>query len=448
MNLEIVRPPPSRSYGLRTWQLLGSVACALAVAEPSQADDAAHGRTLTAALSRAHLARSDRASRTGASAAAQGALSPAAVPPSERQASEPGRPGQFSFAARVSARAEAARAFPAFGPLSIGGAVYYPYRFEGHVHTSHSRDAKHRTVDILSAAERLGLDALVITDHGASSARFDFADYHGLLVPFVGREIGGEFGHAVIWNVAEDDHHAPSQTSLAKRCEFAHRHGGLLVFAHPGWWIDGNDQDPMRWMTPEALRRGGSAGDVDAIELWNGVYRTPLPKLIAAWVGLLEAGVYVPIVGNSDFHRFDSHQLGNAHNLALCERPEPSSCLWSAVRDGRLMVTDGPAAVLSVNERLPGSVVEPGTAPLRVTVEALAPAGGTLQVYLGERVVHTLELEPGVRAHANWQVPSPAVDSYVRIDIQRPGRNRNQPPVSLLSNPVLIDVGAKRSAWR
>jgi hypothetical protein len=339
------------------------------------------------------------------------------------------------------------RRFPAFGPLSIGGTTYHSYRFEGHVHTSHSRDARHGTVEILTAAERLGLDALIITDHGASIARHDFPSYHGALVPFVGREIGGVFGHAVIWNVADDTSFVPARTSLAQRVQFAHAKGGLLVFAHPGWWIDGNDQDPMQWMTPSALRRGGSAGDVDAIELWNGVYRTPLPKLIAAWVALLEAHVYVPIVGNSDFHRFDSHQLGNAHNLALCEQPDVASCLWPAVREGRLMVTDGPAAVLSVNERLPGSVVDPDDAPLRVAVDALAPEGGELQVYLGEQVVNTLALTPGVRAHAGWELPAPTDDSYVRIEIKRPSPKRSQPALSLLSNPVLIDVG-EQERWR
>jgi PHP domain len=124
--------------------------------------------------------------------------------------------------------------FPKLGPLSIGGVEYFPYRFEGHVHTSHSPDARHPTVEILAAAEHAGLDAIVITDHGASQARFDFPSYRGKLTPFVGREIGGDFGHAVIWNVADDDYQNPHHTTLAERGQFAHSHGGLLVFAHPG----------------------------------------------------------------------------------------------------------------------------------------------------------------------------------------------------------------------
>lgn len=338
--------------------------------------------------------------------------------------------------------------FPALGPISVGGVRYFPYRFEGHVHTAHSPDARHPTVDILRASERLGLDALIFTDHGDSSARFDFAAYTGRTVPFVGREIAGDYGHAVIWNVTDETRAIPSRTTLAERARFAHDHGGLLVFAHPGWWIDGNRADPMQWMTKEAMQQGGVAGDVDAIELWNGVYHTPLAKLIAAWVNLLEAGVHVPIVGNSDFHRADFHRLGNAHNIAFCDRPELATCLWSAIREGRMVVTDGPLAVLSVNEQLPGAVVAPGEAPLRVAVEALAPEGGTLRVYLGRQVVATLALPPGAQMIGNWEVPSPPADSYVRIDIERPARTRVMPPVSLLSNPVRIDVGATRASWR
>lgn len=345
-------------------------------------------------------------------------------------------------------RLGAERVFPPLGPVAIGGVTYQPYRFEGHVHSSHSPDARHATQAILTEAERLGLDALVITDHGASLARLDFDAYQGRLTAFVGREIGGDFGHALMWNVAEDTLQVPARTTLKQRAEFAHAHGGLLVFAHPGWWIDGNARDPREWMTPAALRRGGSAGDVDAIELWNGVYDQPLSQLIDAWVDLLEAGVFVPIVGNSDFHRFDSHRLGDAHNIALCDRPEIATCLWPAVREGRVVVTDGPAAVFSVNDRPPGAIVDPAGGALRVSVEALAPEGGTLRIYLGRQVVQSLALAPNVRAIANWVIDSPSQDSFVRIDIERPNRRPSEPAVSLLGNPVLIDVGARRSRWR
>jgi len=411
------QPALSRSVSFR-W-LLAQLACALLVAAGTPAGTRAHDDHLEG-----HLPEGPLASLT---VPAPRGRTPRTVPP-------------------IAVTRESA--FPALGPISIGGVSYFPYRFEGHVHTAHSPDARHSTVEILGAAERMGLDALIFTDHGDSSARFDFPAYRGAAVPFVGREIAGAFGHAVIWNVTDDTRQIPSRTTLAERARFAHEHGGLLVFAHPGWWIDGNRADPMEWMTPQAMQRGGVAGEVDAIELWNGVYHTPLAQLIAAWVSLLESGVYVPIVGNSDFHRADFHRLGNAHNIAFCDRPELATCLWPAVREGRIVVTDGPLAVLSVNEQLPGAVVNPAGAPLRVAVEALAPEGGTLRVYLGKAVVATLALAAGAQMIGSWEVPAPQADSYVRIDIERPARTRAQPPVSLLSNPVRIDVGTPRAAWR
>lgn len=412
---------PARRAPLRhRTRLICTLACALGVASAARADDGEGTRPLASVVEQA----------------AAGEAEPLEV-------SSP-RTGGAERAPRVLRQ----RPFTKLGSGQLGAVSYHAYRFEGHVHTSHSPDARHPTVEILSAAERLGLDALIITDHGNSSARLDFARYQGSLTPFVGREIGGEFGHAVMWNVAEDSRQTFPPLTLEQRSRFAHEHGGLLIFAHPGWWIDGNHHDPMKWMTPEAMRRGGSAGDIDAIELWNDVYHTPLPRLVAAWVALLEGGVFVPIVGNSDFHRFNFHRIGGVHNIALCDRPELATCLWPAVRTGRVMVTDGPSAVLSVNDRLPGSVVQGTGEPLRVAVEALAADGGTLRVYLGKQVVQTLALTPGVQAKASWEIPSPAEDSFVRIDIARPEPLRGQPPVSLLSNPVLIDSGAQRPSWR
>jgi hypothetical protein len=341
-----------------------------------------------------------------------------------------------------------ARRFTRPTSVVVGKKTFYPYAFEGHVHTSHSVDARHSTVSILQAAERLGLDALIITDHGSSEALRDFPNYHGPLLPFIGREIGGVFGHAVIWNVDADDKQNPLHTSLQQRCKFAHDNGGLLVFAHPGWWIDGNGHDPMEWMTPHAMMRGGVAGDIDAIEIWNGVYRTPLPKLIDAWVGLLEAGVYVPIVGNSDFHRFDTHLLGSAYNIAFCDRKELASCLWPAVRAGRVMVSDGPYAMLSVNDVLPGGVITSPVVQLDVRVEASSSDGGTLQLYVGREVVRTMTLQPGEPNLALWHLPVPSADTFLRIDILREHKARGQTAISLLSNPVLIDVGPKRASYR
>ena len=340
------------------------------------------------------------------------------------------------------------RRFDKHGPTRIGERTFYPFILDGHVHSHHSPDAKHPPSQIMETAARLNMDAIVFTDHGSIRALREFNAFTGPVTPFIGAEIGGAFGHAVYWNVPEEDPQVPRATSLAQRCDFAHAHDGLLVFAHPGWWISGNARDPMEWMTPSALRRGGAAGSVDAIELWNGVYRSPLPKLIDAWVALIEAGVYVPIVGDSDFHQYRFHQLGDAHSIVWCDKPEIKSCLWSAVKQGRVIVSDGPSAVFSVNGQLPGSIIPVGKEPLEVRVEALARAGGTLRLYRGRELIEQRKLTPGVNAVFTFSVAAPLADSLLRIDIERVQRSRGQTAVSLLSNPVLLDVPPLRADWR
>lgn len=163
---------------------------------------------------------------------------------------------------------------------------------------------------------------------------------------------------------------------------------------------------------------------------------------------MIEAGVYVPIVGDSDFHQYRFHQLGDAHSIVLCDKPEIKTCLWPAVKQGRVIVSDGPSAVFSVNGQPPGSVIHVGAEPLEVKVEALAREGGTLRLYRGREVIEQRKLTPGVNGTFAFTVDAPTKDSLLRIDIERAKRTRGQTPISLLSNPVLLDVAPLRTSWR
>jgi hypothetical protein len=322
-----------------------------------------------------------------------------------------------------------------FAPLArveVGGSSYYPYSFDGHVHSEHSPDADHPVIDMLARAEREGLSALVLTDHGSSRSALSFPKYKGALKAFVGQEIGGEFGHAVWWNV--DAPWGGSRQTLAQRAAFAHERGGLIVLCHPGWWIGGREQDPMLWVTPDALRKGGISGDIDALEIWNGVYDKPLPRLIAAWVDALEAGIYVPIVGNSDFHRFRSHRLGGPRNVVLCSEPELERCMWPAIKAGKVYITDGPTLTFSVNGKTFGEQV--ARAPLDVRMEVVSPRGGELRLYVGRNLAKAWSLRPDVHEQFQWSGPPTDAASYLRVEVVRSVSGREAPVYELLSNPV------------
>ncbi|GAB4204506.1 MAG: hypothetical protein OHK0013_19450 [Sandaracinaceae bacterium] len=346
-----------------------------------------------------------------------------------------------------------------FPEIRAGERRFRTMAYDGHVHSAFSRDAIHPIGELMWLAERVDLDMVVVTDHGSSSARSFFErEYRGPITAVIGEEVGGSFGHAVIYDVRDrrgvGEAAADSMQALGS---LVHGRGGVVVLAHPGWWIGRNTWDPRRWMQYDALRRGGIGQEIDALELWNQVYWQRSRELIDEWVGLLERGLYVPIVGNSDFHRAYSHELGTPRNACLCPLAAdgslaipPSACLLSAVREGRLYVTDGPVLDLQVSGRVPGEIVEalPFTL-LAVAVRASAPEGGELHLYVGRDLRERVPLPVGADVARRFSVPVPTEDSFVRVEIVRTGSPEDRPPFSLLSNPVRIDVLPRRSdGWR
>jgi hypothetical protein len=301
---------------------------------------------------------------------------------------------------------------------------------------------------VLSIAQRVGVDAIIFTDHGSTRAASEVQALSAIAKSAPGQEIGGPFGHAVLWNTPDRDPDG-SSASLAKRSAYAHANGGMIVLAHPGWWIRGRSEDPAKWMQASYVRSGGKSADVDAIEIWNGVYSAPTRKLVAGWVELLDAGLYVPVVGGSDFHNPHTHRLAHPRNVALCVTPD-IPCMLDAAKHGRLYITDGPSLAFTANDALSGDVVSgaPGSA-LHVSLEAVAPGGGTLVLYLGHEAIQRVELDQVEKTTAVFDLTMPAEDSYLRVEIERPSTLPNRPSVlMLLSNPILLDPEPARPSWR
>ncbi len=335
-------------------------------------------------------------------------------------------------------------------PVVAAGVEYNAFSFDGHVHTNHSHDARHPPIEVLRRASMSGLDAVVITDHGTTAARNRVAGYDGRVLFISGEEIGGPYGHTVAWNFRARQKILVARNSISTLARAVHAEGGLLILAHPGWWIAGIARNPMNWISADALRRRGRSALLDAVELWNGTYFGPLRQLIDHWVGLLEQGVFVPIVSGSDFHRLESNPVANPRNVVLCATPSVTlDCILSAAREGRLYITNDPALSFVVNDALPGGVVSiaPG-APLHVTVAAQSQDGGRLDLYLGRTVVERLDLPPGETVRAEWTLAAPQADSFVRVEVVRHERLRHRPDLSLLSNPVRLDVPPARASWR
>lgn len=340
--------------------------------------------------------------------------------------------------------------------VTAGSRRFVPVTFDGHVHTSHSRDASHPPRDVVLLAERVALDALMITDHGTSSGAPEVAGVTGPSMPIVGAELGGHFGHALTWAYLEAfEHRTDHVQDMPELADAVHGAGGLVVLAHPGWFIPGNPINPRYYMQYEAIRRGGYGEGIDAIEVWNATYPARTESLIDEWLSLLDRGVYVPITCGTDFHRFGQVELGSPRNVALCPAdgsastlPGRRACILEASRSGRLFLTDGPIVDLQVDGRTFGELVQ--TVPGRrveVYVRAVAWQDAELRVRIGHTDVRTFSLRGGVAREERFSLPVPS-DTYVFAEVVRTVRVEGKPPISLVTNPIRVDALPLVADWR
>ena len=337
--------------------------------------------------------------------------------------------------------------------VEAGGQRWVARAFDGHVHTSHSRDAIHEVADVVRLAELADLDAVVFTDHGSTDARDQAAATGSSIVPLMGQEVGGPYGHALVWGTHPRTDIRRGVRRMRTLGAAAHAAGSLVVLAHPGWWIGNHAHDPRRWMSEDALTRGGVSQDIDALELWSGVYPRYTRNLIDDWDSLLARGVYVPIVGDSDFHRSYSHHLGTPRTVFFCEagRTDVAACLLEAARAGRTYLTDGPVLAMTVGARLPGQVVRTRAgAELAVRIQVRSAVATRLHLIVDGARVQSWPLGAGATRTLEHTLRAGPEDSTVRVEVER---GEHDPllaaPFTLISNPVRVDVGeARTDGWR
>lgn len=340
--------------------------------------------------------------------------------------------------------------------VQSGARRFVSVTFDGHVHTARSHDAVHPPRDVVELAERVDLDALMVTDHGTSSAAFELAGYTGPSTPIMGSEIGGRYGHALTWSFmdppASQQDSFDELESLAAR---VHHDGGLVVLAHPGWFIPGNFVNPRYFMQYDAIRRGGHGAHLDAIEIWNATYPMRTESLVDEWMGLLDRQVYVPITCGTDFHRLGQVMLGSPRNVALCPADGTATteagkraCILEAVRAGRVYLTEGPSVDLQVAGRVLGEIVEAQRGEsLVITVRAIAFRPATLRVRIGHVDVRSFELTPGVERSERIELRA-SEDTYVLAEVARAQREPSKPRIALITNPIRVDVAPRVEDWR
>ena len=193
--------------------------------------------------------------------------------------------------------------------------AWYEYSGNIHVHTLHS-DGTEPTEEVARAAQKAGLDFIVITDHNVLYKEEE-GYYHDVLV-LIGEEVHTEEGkenHLLCLGIQEDVSHLADDPQAV--IDAVREQGGLTFLAHP--------MERSSPLVPETYawtdwRVRGFTG----IELWNymssfrefatnklmGLLLSffpqlfpvgPLPEVLSLWDDLLAEGPVVAI-GGADAH--------------------------------------------------------------------------------------------------------------------------------------------------
>lgn len=244
-------------------------------------------------------------------------------------------------------------------------AARVPLRGDLHQHTWYS-DGRSSPSELLEAAVGRHLDFVAVTDHdnwsGSQEARAQ-AEAQGLpLTVLSGEEVTFDRGHIVavgtIGGVAEARRDGPYAAELRNiEAEFEGKPlaggvsaasyaravwstrkvrelGGLAILAHP-FWVAAEEFHLDRRIAAQLARDG----ELDAVELLGDVEFEENMLAIAQHLEMLQAGIRLPVLGNSDTHGIE-HTLGRYWTTVFSQGDRETGIL-AAIKDGRCVACTG-----------------------------------------------------------------------------------------------------------
>jgi hypothetical protein len=291
------------------------------------------------------------------------------------------------------------------------------YRGDLHTHTVHS-DGRRRIEEMSKAATVAGLDFIVSTDHNTNSAnRAWAAAAGGDLEVIAGEEVTTRHGHWLAVGLPPggwvDWRYGPRDGVFAGYAAQVRADGGLVVAAHPSVPLPG-----CAW---EFGYR-----DVDAIEVWNGLWNVDDELSLRIWHQLLRQGRRVVAVGGSDSHLV-GQPVGRPQTVVYADELS-SSGLIEGVRRGRCYVAESSAVRLTLNGSREADMVI-------VTAEVCGAADATVSLITDNGCVGRARTDADGAGVLRWTSPAGA-SQFARVEVRRRSRF---PSMVALSNPVWLN---------
>lgn len=206
------------------------------------------------------------------------------------------------------------------------------FRFDLHVHSRHSKDARGSVLDLAEAAAAKGLHGFCITDHDTVRGHDEIADAMqatGLLI-LPGIEVTSAEGHVLAIGCR---HPIPKGLGAAETAAFIDQHDGVAVAAHPLRFLSG--------IGPTALQRHADAGALRAVEGINARER----RIVGENMMRRASELGLACTGGSDAHWIKD--IGNAYTT-FEGRPGDAAQVVAWIRDGLCRPGGGPTPRRSV----------------------------------------------------------------------------------------------------
>jgi hypothetical protein len=306
------------------------------------------------------------------------------------------------------------------------------HRGDLHTHTVHS-DGRRRIAEMASAATSAGLDFIVSTDHNTSSANRAWAttEIAGPLV-IAGEEVTTRHGHWLAVGLPPggwiDWRYAPRDGVFGDYAAQVHADGGLVVAAHPSVPLPG-----CAWEF--------GYHDVDAMEVWNGLWNVDDELSLRVWHQLLRQGRRITAVGGSDSHT-STQPVGRPQTVVYAHGLSTPDVI-EGLRCGRCYMAESSAVTLELNASRDDSVVTAGVgetltvpdgAAATVTARVTGAPDASVALVTDGGCVGRARTDASGDGQLTWTTVGGAA-RFARVEVRRRARF---PSMVALSNPVWL----------
>jgi hypothetical protein len=324
-----------------------------------------------------------------------------------------------------------------FPPRRVSGRARGWYRGDCHVHTRRSSGGELTPQQLATAAREVGLDFIAITEHNT-------ADTHGAwgslanddLLVILGQEIVTTTGHWLAVGIGPgqviDWRYGIRDDLIDRAVDQVHKAGGICIAAHPhAPYPSGVFMYPFRRF--------------DAVEVWNGLWRSDLPwnadneAALAEWGRGLAAeihqGPWRPAVGNSDVHQ--AGQIGTPQTVVMADELG-TDALLAGIRAGHSWIAESAEVHLSFTVRAGGRCagigerLTTGEEPAAARVEVKGVPAGVVGFHTDRGRVHQELLPSDGTGIVEWRT-SRDESAFVRIEVRHPTGQ-----MAALANPIIL----------